>query len=101
MGIPCEGLAYISGDNQSVLENMTILYSTLNKKSQNIAYHFIREGAARDEWRTSYVNTHDNEADLLTKIIPSSEKWKVFVLNLLHHIFQTIAAAASVAWGVD
>eukprot|EP00957_Ditylum_brightwellii_P163620 12457769-Ditylum_brightwellii.AAC.1 len=67
MGIPCEGPAYIASDNQSVLANMTILDSTLKKKSQSICYHFVLEGAARDEWHTSYVNTHDNEADLLTK----------------------------------
>jgi hypothetical protein len=50
MGIPCEGPAYIYGDNQSVLANTTIPDSTLKKKSQSIAYHFVREGAARDEW---------------------------------------------------
>ena len=61
----------------------------LKKKSQTIAYHFVREGAARDEWRTSYVDTHDNnEADLLTKLLPSGEKIKGFVVKLLHHIFR-------------
>ena len=62
MGIPCEGPAYISGDNQSVLANRTIQNSTLKKNSQSSAYNFIRGGAARYEWRTSYVNTHDNDA---------------------------------------
>ena len=100
MGIPCEGPAYISGDNQSVLANTTIPDSTLKNKSQSIAYHFIREGDARDECRTSFVNTHDNEVDLLAKLLPSDEKRKVFVQNLLHHIFQT-NAAASITWGVD
>ena len=87
MGIPVEGPTCIYGDNQSVLVNMTIPDSTLKKKSQSIAYHFVREGVARDEWRTSYVNTHDNEADLLTKQLPHGEKRKGFVRNLLHHIF--------------
>ena len=87
MGIPVEGPTYIYGDNQSVLANTTIPDSTLKKKSQSIAYHFVREGVARDEWRTSYVNTHDNEADLLTKQLPHGEKRKGFVRNLLHHIF--------------
>ena len=32
-------------------------------------------------------NTHDNEADLLTKQLPYGEKRKGFVCNLLHHIF--------------
>jgi hypothetical protein len=71
MGIPVETPAYIEGDNQSVLANTTIPDSILKKKSQSIAYHFVREGCARDEWRATYVNTHDNEADLLTKLLPS------------------------------
>jgi hypothetical protein len=87
MGIPCTGPAYILGDNQSVLANTMIPDSTLNKKNQSIAYHFILEGLARDKWRTSYVNTHNNEADLLTKLLPSGAKRKGFVRRLLHHIF--------------
>ena len=69
MGIPCDQLSLIYGDNQSVLPNTTMPDSTLKKKSQSIAYHFVCEGSARGEWRTAYVNTHDNEADLLTKLL--------------------------------
>ena len=87
MGIPVLGPAYISGDNQSVLANTTNPDSTIKKKSQSIAYHFVREGVARGEWRTSYVNTHENEADLLTKPLPDGEKRRGFVSNLLHHIY--------------
>ena len=63
MGIPCERPAYIYGYNQLVLTNQTIPDSTLKKKSQSIAYHFVREGSARDEWQTAYVNTSENELD--------------------------------------
>ena len=91
MGIPCEGLAYIYGDNQSVLANATIPDSTLKKKSQSIAYHFVREGLARDEWRTAYINTYENEADLLKKLLPNGEKRKGFMRNILHHIFRASA----------
>ncbi len=86
-GIPVDGPAYIYGDNQSVLANTTIPESTLKKKSQSISYHFVREGCARGEWRTSYVNTHDNESDLLTKVLPSGDKRRNFVRKLLHYIF--------------
>ena len=41
MGIPCEDPTFIYGDNQSVLANTTIPDSTLKKKSQSIAYHFV------------------------------------------------------------
>jgi hypothetical protein len=54
MGIAVNGPCYISGDNQSVLANMTELGSTLKKKSQRIAYHFVREGVAKEKWWTSY-----------------------------------------------
>ena len=86
MGISCEDPTFIYGDKQSVLANTTIPDSTLKKKSQSIAYHFVQEGAAQDEWRT---DTHENEADLLTKQLPSGEKRKTFVRKLLHHIFRT------------
>jgi hypothetical protein len=89
MGIPVHGPCYVSGDNQSVLANTTEPGSTLKKKSQSIAYHFVREGVANDEWRTSYVNTHENEADLLTKLLPAGEKRRGFVRNLLHHIYRS------------
>ena len=100
MGIPYKGPAYISGDNQYVLANTTIPDYTLKKKSQSIAYHFICEGSTRDEWGTSYVNIHDNEADLLTKLLPSGENLKGLIQNLLHHIFQKNTAAASFTWSV-
>ena len=79
--------------------NTSIPDSTLKKKSQSIAYHLVREGAARDEWRTAYVNTHDNQADLLTKPLPSGPKRRNFVRMVQHNIFDSTrwkdAAAAA------
>ena len=89
MGIPVDGPAHIYGDNQSVLANTTNPDSTLKKKSQSIAYHFVREGVAWGKWQTTHVNANDNEADLLTKQLPSGEKRKSFVRAVLHHIFRT------------
>ena len=86
MGIPCEEPTFIFGDNQSVLANTTAPDSQLKKKSNSIAYHFVREGCARDEWRTTYVNTHDNPADLLTKPLPSGEKRSKFIRMLLRYL---------------
>ena len=48
MGIPCNLPAFIFGYNHSVIANTNIPDSTLKKKSQSIAYHFVREGAAHD-----------------------------------------------------
>ena len=86
MGIPVESPAFIFGDNQSVLANTSMPSSTLKKKSNSIAFHFVREGCARDEWRTAYINTHENVADLLTKPLSSGEKRDKFVRMVLLHI---------------
>jgi hypothetical protein len=84
MGITVDEPAYVFGDNQSVLANTTAPGSTLKKKSNAIAYHFVREGCARDEWRTTYINTDENVADLLTKPLAGPKRTK-FVRMLLHH----------------
>ena len=84
MGITVDEPAFVFGDNQSVLANTTAPGSTLKKKSNAIAYHFVREGCARDEWRTAYINTDENVADLLTKPLAGPKRTK-FVRMLLHH----------------
>ena len=89
MGIPVDEPAFVFGDNQSVLANTTKPGSTIKKKCHSIAYHFIREGCSRDEWRTAYINTAENIADLLTKPLPSGEKRWYFVSKILHWIGST------------
>ena len=50
LGTPVELPTYTFGDNQSVLVNASKPNSSLKKKSSSIAFHFVREGAAKDEW---------------------------------------------------
>ena len=85
-GIPVTEPAFIFGDNRSVLCNTTKPSSMLKKKAHSVSYHFIREGCAKDEWRTAYINTHLNPADLMTKPL-SGEKRRGFVRMLLRHIY--------------
>ena len=86
MGIPVEGPSYVYGDNQSVLKNTSIPDSVLRKKANSIAYNFVCEGAAMGEWKTAYINTHENIADMLTKPLSSGEKRTKFIRRILHHI---------------
>ena len=87
MGIPMLGSTYISGDNQYVLTNTSVHESLIEEKSQSTAYHFVCEGAARDEQLTAYVNMPDNEADLLTKMLSSGAKREGFIQRILDHIY--------------
>ena len=87
MGIWINGPTYIYGDNTSVLSNASIPESVLKKKSNSIAYHFVRKGSSSDEWCVAYVPTSDNVADLLTKSL-GGEKRTSLVRQLLHHLYE-------------
>ena len=87
MGIPVDSPTYVYGDNQSVLTNSSLPYSVLKKKSSSIAYHFVREGVAKNEWRLTYISTNDNVADLFTKPLTNVEKRRKFVSMIIHHIY--------------
>ena len=92
MGIPVDACAYIYGDNKSVLVNLGTPHSQLKKKSNSVAYHHVLEGAALDEWRTTYINMHENIADLMTKNLPSGMKRTKFCKMLLHFLTPSIEA---------
>jgi hypothetical protein len=76
MGITVDEPAYVFENNQSVLANTTAPGSTLKKKSNAIAYHFVWEGCACDEWQTAYISTDENVADLLTKPLAGPKQTK-------------------------
>lgn len=86
MGIPVTFPTYIFGDNQSVLSNTGMPHSTLKKKSSSIAYHFVREGVARNEWCTTYINTQHNPSDMLTKSLAGGQKRSLFTSYILHYL---------------
>ena len=87
MGICVDGPAYILGDNKSVLVNSSVSTSVLSKKSNSIAFHFVREGSAADEWRIAYVNTNHNIADLLTKPLSNGSKKRTLIEMIFYHIY--------------
>ena len=85
MGIPMGEPGFVFGDNQYVLCITYNPASTLKKKSNIIAFDHVRDGVARDDWRTAYVNTHKTLEDLFTKPLSGEKRWK-FVRMLLHHL---------------
>ena len=86
IGIPCTLPAYVFGDNKSVLVNSSNPFSQLQKKSSSVAYHFVREGVARKEWMVTYINTHENLADILTKALLGGQKRTKFLNMMIYHV---------------
>ena len=62
-GIPFPDPCYVYGDNKSVLYNTTLPESILKKRSNSIAYRFVREGVAMSEWVTGYEPGDSNALD--------------------------------------
>ena len=87
VSIPVRNPAFIYGDNSSVLWNVSVPDSMLNKKSHDISYHFCREGCTRDEWLAGYIDTKINPSDLLTKALPAGEDRKRKAMSILYDIY--------------
>ena len=69
MGVPIEGPIYVYGDNISIIHNTSNPASVLNKKSNSICYHFVREAVAAKECFTRHIPTLQNLSHLLTKVL--------------------------------
>ena len=87
LGIPVELPTYIFGDNHAVFVNSSKPHSSLKKKSSSIAFHFVREGAAKYEWRVTYINANYNPADMATKSLDGGEKRSHFTSYLLNYVY--------------
>ena len=86
IGIPVNNSVFVYQDNQSFLWNTTKPDSRLKKKLSLVAYHFIRERVAKDEWRTGYLKTSKNLSDVMTKVIVSGVDKKRKVSMKLYDI---------------
>ena len=74
MGIEIDGPSYVYGDNMSVIHNSQRPESTLKKKSNSICYHAVREAVAMGECLVGHISTHENLADIATKVLPGGQK---------------------------
>ena len=70
MGIPLEKLAWIIGDNSSVITSSTIPFSSLKKRHQALSYHYVRSNIAHGLLKFCYVGSKENVADTCTKFYP-------------------------------
>jgi hypothetical protein len=77
MGVPIDGPTQVLADNMSVVHNCSNPASQLKKKSNSIAYHYVRERAAMGVIDVAYVKSTDNLADMCTKVQSSPVRTKL------------------------
>ena len=82
-GVPNDGPADVFCDNQSVLTNVSIPFSVLNKKYNSICYHRFQEAHTYGTIRVGWIPGDYNKADIGTKTtIPTKRRYE-----LLNSIF--------------
>jgi hypothetical protein len=89
MGIPICGPSYVYGNDKSAITNLTQPESTLQKKSNSICYHAVRESVAMGETLLTHVSTRDSLADLLTKPL-FGKKQQRLVHDILYDIYNDV-----------
>lgn len=77
MGIPLDGPTHMRVDNESVVKNTSFPESMLRKKSNSIAYHFVRESVAGGVIKIGYETSATNLADMLTKLQSGTERQRL------------------------
>ena len=77
-GIRVEGPTHIFNDNESVIKNCTKVESTLHKKHNSIAYHYVRWTVAAGIVSIAWVASEYNFADAFTKSLSAITRNRLF-----------------------
>ena len=72
------------------MKNTSIPESVLKKKSNSIAYHYVRERAASGSILVRHERTDSNIADILTKIQPHSVRERLLRLFMHRQAYPTV-----------
>jgi hypothetical protein len=86
MGVAIDGPIYVYGNNMLVVHNTQRPESLLNKKSNTICYHAVRESAAMGVSIIGHIPSVNNPADICTKAVPGGQKRDQLIGLLLHDI---------------
>ena len=74
MGVPIEEPTSVYCDNEAVVVCTTRPESTLKKKHNAINYHRCREAIAAGHIRVAWIDTNENLADALTKVLVGEKR---------------------------
>ena len=77
-GIPVVDYTKVLRYNASVVNNSSILSSTLNKNHISIAYHFVRCQVAEGVINVPWADTNANLEDAMTKRLTAEKRGDLF-----------------------
>ena len=83
IGVEFSGPSYIYRDNMSVIHNTQRPESTLKN---SICFHTVCEAVAMGECLTEHMKTHENPADIATKVLSGGQKRDHLIRLILYDI---------------
>ena len=87
MGIACPAPLALRCDNQAALQLAHAEGIQTRTKHIGVAAHYVRDCLARRVLQVSYVSTHENAADFLTKAVPiNKHRWCARAVGLRNGI---------------
>ena len=75
----------VYGDNMWVIHNTQRPESMLQKKSNAVCYHAVRESVAMGESITAHVRSENNPSDICSKLVPAGTKRDHLVSMILYY----------------
>jgi hypothetical protein len=85
-------------DNQACIKLSENPCAAQRTKSMDVKYHFLRQAVQEGKIKLEYISTHDQLADIFTKMLPQPQFLKLrSLIGLRDYIFQNDAATAKAA----
>jgi hypothetical protein len=82
--VPVREKSYMFGDNQSVIKNSSIPYSSRNKRHNALSYHHAREMIAAKILGYYWINGKSNPADIVSKHWGYQQIWHLLKTLLVY-----------------
>jgi hypothetical protein len=77
LGVPIRGTSMMFGDNETVINTVSVPHARLQKRHVALIYHKVREAVAAGIMRFHHVRGKLNPADILSKQWDYTSIWKV------------------------
>ena len=77
LGVPIKGPSFVFGDNESVMNSISLPHGKLHKRHNALSYHRTREDEAAGITRHHHLPGTKNPSDVLSKHWAYSDVWPV------------------------
>ena len=84
-------MEYVWGDNESMINNLIILESKLNKRHSILSFHYVRSMISQGYINLQHIASEWNFADIVTKNWAYQSSYRELIQPVFHHLGNTAA----------